>query len=1001
KNFYYKDSLVSSHSGSVSTTKIKASVDGDASHYKEQLVEVIEMWTTGPKIYYNNVGVKSIQFNNIAENSLMMANPTPITGIGSLGYYEIDNSSNPFNKLKSFISPQANAKEYIFDVTNGGLKTYKYVTISDIGNLDPNMIKSSGTEINPFEYNIIKSADSSALSIYTNTGGQNAIFMNEYTLSGISNPIEEIKHISYGFSTGNGNTIALRNTNTNSWDSVGSNEDNRLTGIPILSKITSNIFNYIDGDKIYVLSYNQEKSNNTNNISTAVDNVKLKLYDNLKSEITNAVIQSDPSLGADIYINYVIKDFDADKIKIKLEYSTNSGSTRNTGAIQEIDTTGKTNNYNNDYRQIDVPSNETGLDSTIVWRTLTDLPYIDGEPVIIKLTPYDGKTIGDSVIIGSINLDNNNEWEANSSPVIVASGDADQIILKKPVEFNDDGNVAIIMASVIDIYENPIVGDSNHLLFYDSGSTFSGSQINDNNDGNYFIEYPIGIMGADINLYNYNLSDVINNRKLLLSGKTIPNGVLDIYLNGEKLTKDGGSVITDAKGNFVAGADKIMGYGKNKLKLTVFPSGGGISSNTVTISVEHLQIADPIKGKDSVNLQAGGVSGEKIYDLEVKSDLTTPKIIRYNDSDIYPTEYPTILGTTAPSKKLNITNSSGEDVGTAFSDQYGIFKYTFPNSLSGSNSLIFTIDGEAKSVSTDFNIDKNYNERSFVIDNINDNETYTLDKLMLAGFGKKDSVVEIRDAVSDQLINNFIIDSHGRFEYVLYNYSLKSGLNKLKFVNKNISGDEIVYKNIYYDPNINCEIQYCDIGILSSSLSFKNNIIIRGYSKTTELNKSAIYVYSRKGDDNENKQKLIGVIHTYTDGLFVFESFSPIEGSNDAIITLIRSDNNYKKDIYIGENSRNRIYSTNIFSGKTPETDYTELKGFDYFGKGNNIEISYKSLNLGLISNIDYSGFNSISLPLDSKGYFEGDIPLIGTGTFVVRLKNQSNQTNTFIINKN
>lgn len=48
--------------------------------------------------------------------------------------------------------------------------------------------------------------------------------------------------------------------------------------------------------------------------------------------------------------------------------------------------------------------------------------------------------------------------------------------------------------------------------------------------------------------------------------------MIDSYIDGYKLTSSGG-IMADSEGNFLFQSNKIISYGKHKLKFTVSPPG--------------------------------------------------------------------------------------------------------------------------------------------------------------------------------------------------------------------------------------------------------------------------------------------------------------------------------------------------------------------------------------------------------------------------------------------
>lgn len=111
--------------------------------------------------------------------------------------------------------------------------------------------------------------------------------------------------------------------NNSTWEQIGTNADEVLTGIPLLSKITSNASSYTSAGKVYVLVAANSMSTLSSMVTLSTDYMKLKAFDNTAPIIMSAIVSSNPS-DKDISIEYVVKDMDADLIKTKLEYSTDN-----------------------------------------------------------------------------------------------------------------------------------------------------------------------------------------------------------------------------------------------------------------------------------------------------------------------------------------------------------------------------------------------------------------------------------------------------------------------------------------------------------------------------------------------------------------------------------------------------------------------------------------------------------------------------------------------------
>lgn len=132
----------------------------------------------------------------------------------------------------------------------------------------------------------------------------------------------EFRHFNYGFSNAAGTSVYIWKDNS-TWEQIGTNADEVLTGIPLLSKITSNASSYSSGGKVYVLVAANSISTLSSMVTLSTDSMKLKAFDNTAPIIMSAIVSSNPS-DKDISIEYIVKDADADLVKAKLEYSTDN-----------------------------------------------------------------------------------------------------------------------------------------------------------------------------------------------------------------------------------------------------------------------------------------------------------------------------------------------------------------------------------------------------------------------------------------------------------------------------------------------------------------------------------------------------------------------------------------------------------------------------------------------------------------------------------------------------
>lgn len=482
------------------------------------------------------------------------------------------------------------------------------------------------------------------------------------------------------------------------------------------------------------------------------------------------------------------------------------------------------------------------------------------------------------------------DWEANSSPVPVDPGIADDVTISS-LTYSPDQDYVRVISTVTDAYGNPIIGETagGKLYYKDgSGSTISGTV--DVGDGTYYVEYPIKAVASNIELFGFDPNGVndVNARKVFVSGNTISNGVIELYIDGLRVSQSGG-VISDSDGNFRMTADKILSYGRHDLKFTVAPMGGGSSSTTVPISVFDDNISDPIKKTDTVNIQAGGTSGEKTYVWNVTKTSQNPRIVPFAQSGEYSTPQPTLFGTALPGGVLHIL-SGATVVGKSFADEYGMFSYPVRTSVSGGFTYrVVSESNPSQSGAIALTINAGGNAASLSIDSILNNSTYTSTLPVVTGFGKPGSVIKVEKVQGTTVtsIDSFVIDQNGRFDYVVDSTSIVSGVNTLKFTNK-LTGYS-TYATFTFAPDSDCTVVDCSVGIASYGVSKKGTLVIRGYTQNTKINTSVVYVYARPDGTSDSENELIGVIHTEEQGLFTFESLNPF-GSGAYIITLKRSD---------------------------------------------------------------------------------------------------------------
>ena len=170
--------------------------------------------------------------------------------------------------------------------------------------------------------------------------------------------------------------------------------------------------------------------------------------------------QLDTEQSGDVTMNYAITDNGQETIGLSLEYSTNGGSTWNTsnalaGNYQNI----SSGQYNN----------------SLIWKSASDLPGVDFEGVLVKVTPADDVT-GVPDTVGPFHLDNN----AVPSLLVDTFPETITTRLRIPVKPIDIENDVVMMtadysldnsnwfpATLMDGRQYPLTLESNDILDWD------------------------------------------------------------------------------------------------------------------------------------------------------------------------------------------------------------------------------------------------------------------------------------------------------------------------------------------------------------------------------------------------------------------------------------------------------------------------------------------------------------------------------------------------------
>ncbi|MGE4443927.1 MAG: hypothetical protein AB7E37_02970 [Candidatus Altimarinota bacterium] len=970
KTIWYKDENESILSGGLSQTVLKIENLKNSSEKIEDSIFIYNSVINN--YYYNNAGVKGIQFNKGNNRKGIFIENRPSIDGTNLEAYILNNRICNFT---SFFIQTACALEHDFDATNGGIKVYKMRTTEALDSFLPENIKTSGNELPPSEYQNIKYIDSATVEVYTQTGGENSLYLYEYTIFGVNNDIKEIKHYNYGFSTSSGNVFAV--WNGVSWEQIGENNDDTLVGIPTIAHMNINLNQYISGNKLYILSSSKDISTFEKNISLYLDYAKLKVIDNKAPQITITSI-NDGFYKGDKKIHYSLQDNDGDSVFVDLEYSLDNGGTWQKASIESSTSDYKINNYSNSFRQSKVKTSFTGVDGVIVWRSITDLPYANAVDVKIRLSVKDKYELG-NIYESDILVDNIEKWEVNSSPVIVVPGEAYKVEFIKPAIYNADNTFVKITSQVVDQFENHILGEIGKLSFSDDeGNTLTG--VIDNNDGTYSLEIPVKTVVSQIDLFNFEKGSInkVNARKLVLAGQTISNGYLDILLNGNKLNMDN-SVYSGDDGNFSVMSDIILTYGTHNLKLKVTPAGGGLETSNIEIEVVHNNInGEENRNKDMISIATEGTVGEAEYILQVLSEKQPISIIPFNSDKIYTTHYPTIVGRSVPNSLLNIYSGS-HLISKVITDKYGIFEYNSVHKLEN-GAYNYTFENTNTSYTFDFIIDTNSESQSLEITNIFSNTNVNLESILIKGYGKKDSVLDVLmyQSGSYNKIGNTVIDKNGLFEYNIP--QLNDGFYRLKFTNKSTGLNK--YISFMNNKGGNCNIIEC-YELTTIGITPDNYISLQGYSKGTQFNKSALYIYVRGVNQLESENKLLGSMSTNQAGKISFHSLEKFS-QGEYIITLASSFSNMKKEYYI-----NTLYPSDIYMYEI--LAFGNELNFKGFIKDRVEEFTYKEVDLDTINSISYDDFLTGSLRLNNNGYFNENIYTHFTGSVIIKIDNGNN----------
>ncbi len=983
KTIWYKDSEESVLINGLSQTEIRAELFLESNNFGIKKINVYNdiIWD----YYYNNVWVKSNQFNKWNILDWIMLDISPYVDFSNLEAYKY--RKNVCENKNIFLKSVC-AYEYNFDYNNLGVKVYKLNTTSDINNtMNPENIKNIWNELNSYEYNLIKSIDSEIVEITTQTWSENSLFLYEYTLSWVLNDIVKISNYNYWFSTSSWNIFAI--WNWNDWINLWESNNESLTWIPKITSILSNFNNYINSNKIYIISSSKDKSTFENNVSLYVDYIKLRVVDNSAPELTINSVEN-WLYHWDKKITYSAKDYDWNDLSLSVEYSIDDWNNRSVATLENTTSDYIINNYNSIYRQLEVKSTNIWKTWVVVWRSITDLPYINLQDVKIRIIVNDSYLTTTSNDFTIFNMNNIQQWSYNSSPVIVQAGDPYKVNFVDTIKYNDENTFVTIKAEIVDMYENRIIWESLNLEFRNEEWIIL-TWIVDNNDWTYSIEYPVTTIVSQIDLFNLNKTDEnkLNSKKILLSWNTISNWYIDIFINWTKTNKDE-IIYTWEDWNFLLTLNDILPYWKHKMKLKVTPMWWSLENTTTDIFVIHNGISDEFwLNTDVFKLTTQWTIWETDYDLSITNLLQDINIADFNNDRIYSTNYPVIIWSSKPNTLIKIFNGDNI-VWKVYTDKYWIFEYNSRHKLSnGIYTYTFEID-EFNRKNYTFEVNDSSSINSINVINIISNKSIYSDNIIILWFGKSKSVIEVSlySWWIYEKIWNWIIDDYWKFEYELKSNYLVNWVNKIKLKNK----ETWISKYIWFDYN---EISDCNkvecFWISNIWLSKNNYLSINWFSKKTNLNKSVIYIYARRENEEIIDNKIIWVVSTNSNWLFNFNSLEKFEYWN-YIFTIKSSLWDYKKTIYIDTSILWRPYIHNI-----KNIDNWVL--IHWYNSSTWITLKYKNLDLNNINFINYDLFENLIIKQNNNWYFTENIYTNNSWSLIIKSINNENITNTSVIN--
>ncbi len=217
------------------------------------------------------------------------------------------------------------------------------------------------------------------------------------------------------------------------------------------------------------------------------DSVDIEFYpedDNANPSV--AFVNLSGEVAGNVIINYAVTDSEGDDVSLYFEYSIDDGANWNEGS-----TLGTTSGIGSD-----------NYDGAFVWRSSADLPSIETDGVLLRLTAADLQS-GDPVVSEPLFVDNNNPPSvilSTADPDSVYSGemelfyqlsDAESDTLSLKIEYSLDNGDSYHIAEVegkledisVDYYNGVFVWDTDAVLPDDFGTAIIRMTASDNDNG--------------------------------------------------------------------------------------------------------------------------------------------------------------------------------------------------------------------------------------------------------------------------------------------------------------------------------------------------------------------------------------------------------------------------------------------------------------------------------------------------------------------------------------